>query len=777
MSTVKISQLPPLPSIAANTSNTLFLGVDIPSGTTGKFTATTLAQQLYANNVLIVGNYDHSYPNAVGTFVGTSNNYVQTILENTLDAGTSDIVAQSNVSTDTKYFSTMGFAGADFDNINAYNSLGTSLDKLDGYLYVQGDTTAGPGGNLVIGTATSGKVVRFIAGGGNKANIVMTLNSTGPSINSGAQLTFGDGSTQSVAAAPANYTQSAFDAANTAAGNTAVIQGVNLTQNNNITYVNQYAASAYAQANTNATSIVEVNQYANSAYTQANTNATNITLVNQYANTAYAKANSALANATGLLAGDLTIAGNLISLGSTTTQGTLTSGNNVTLGTTRIRYATINDNTPLLQLVAAGNNFSFMQPTNPNYMIHVQGRDGITSRVVNDAAGNNITSSYVMRTARGSANTPTNVIAGDVFGRISTVGYATTGFSTASDARIDFAALENFSDTNKGTAISVWTTQNTTNNLIRTASFSVGNTGIFSANTYVAGDLTVTGNVTVFGTANTAVGNINVNKNVTVNGTMILANSNFLATESAMLISATPTVAVPANDGYMLHISGKEGVPSRIVYDSYGSGAYAVVAGRTARGTVASPTAVANNDVLMRVSGNGHGGGANGWTSLGVARMDIVATENYNATNRGSQIQFWNCPIGSNTLQKIATFNGDAVEFTGVVSPQKGFILTPNVISANVTTETIDFSRDCLKKHNIVADCTITLQNFVAGKVVEMWITNLSGSNRAVTHGVSALNSTNNGTTVTIPSTSSAYFKYFSIDGDAANTFLSVVHA
>ena len=54
---------------------------------------------------------------------------------------------------------------------------------------------------------------------------------------------------RSVAAAPANYTQSAFNAANTAAANTVISQGVNLTQNNNITAVNQYAASAYAKAN------------------------------------------------------------------------------------------------------------------------------------------------------------------------------------------------------------------------------------------------------------------------------------------------------------------------------------------------------------------------------------------------------------------------------------------------------------------------------------------------------------------------------------------------
>jgi len=70
MSQIKISQLPQLPSISSNTSNSLFLGVDFPSGITGKFTATTLAQQLYANNYLTVGNNQIVFPNTVAQFSG-----------------------------------------------------------------------------------------------------------------------------------------------------------------------------------------------------------------------------------------------------------------------------------------------------------------------------------------------------------------------------------------------------------------------------------------------------------------------------------------------------------------------------------------------------------------------------------------------------------------------------------------------------------------------------------------------------------------------------------
>ena len=80
-------------------------------------------------------------------------------------------------------------------------------------------------------------------------------------------------------------------------------------------------------------------------------------------------------------------------------------------------------------------------------------------------------------------------------------------------------------------------------------------------------------------------------------------------------------------------------------------------------------------------------------------------------------------------------------------------------------------------KANLVADLTVTHSNFFAGKVVELWLVNTGGTNRTVTHGLTALNSTTNSTTFTIPGTSCAYLKYFNISGDLANTFVSVVHA
>ncbi len=294
-----------------------------------------------------------------------------------------------------------------------------------------------------------------------------------------------------------------------------------------------------------------------------------------------------------------------------------------------------------------------------------------------------------------------------------------------------------------------------TANLFTQAAFDKANNAIANTNgVYTAGDFYMSGDGFV-------------------NGTFTLANSTFGATESAMTIKATATVQTPSQSGTMLHITGKANTPSRIIFDSFSTdgSAYGIVAGRTARGTVSSPTATQNNDILMRLAGNGWG--TTGFAPLGVARIDIVATENYTDSARGSRILFYNVPNGSNVVNLIASFNANTVEFTGTVAPEKGFIYTPNVLST-ITSFALDFQRDNLVKFNITDNLTITLSNYVYGKVVEMWITNSAAQNKTITHGCLANNSTSKATTFTILSNSCAYLRYFSIDGDQANTFVSI---
>lgn len=572
MSTVKISELIELPAISANTSNTLFLGVDLPSQVTGRFTATTLAQQLYANNYLNVGNHSAILPNAVAQFAGESNNYIQVSIQNDRGNGSSDYVITGDNGTDSTNYIDMGFAGS------TYNYPGYTVYKpSDGYLLVQGGTDSSThGGNLVMGVVTQDRDIVFFQGGSTDANVVAKF-----SYGNGFKLTqkpiiFADSTTQNTAASPANYSQAAFALAN--------------TNSNSISTLTVGYQAVFDFANTTA------NTTTNSITYIAGVNSAQ----NTYASAAFAKANAALANATGTFAGDLTITGN-----------------------------------------------TYAQKVN-------------------------------------------------------------------------------------------------------------------------------TANLQVIGTANIS-GTLGVTGIVSMNAQLILTNTNFSATESAITISGNPLVQLPSNDGYMMHISGKQNVSSRIVADSFGANTYVVFAGRSARGTYSAPSALANGDIMMRISGNGYG--STQYAQFGSARIDFVAAENWTDSARGSQIKMYNCVNGSNTITEIAAFNADSVVFTGVVKPERGFIYTPRLPVGAQTAITIDYSTDSMIKANCAADVTISHSNFVAGKVVEMWLVNTGGLARTVTHGISALNSTTNSTTFSIPGTSSAYMRFFSIDGDLGNTFVNVVHA
>ena len=130
MSSVKISDLSQIPQLNSNTSNTLFVGVDIPSGVTGKLTVHTLAQGLYSHEVLNVGNNAVTLPNTVAQFALAGDSYIQTNLVNTNDGGTADIVVTANTGTDSTYFLDAGYANKDYQPGSEFNNIGTAIPPL-----------------------------------------------------------------------------------------------------------------------------------------------------------------------------------------------------------------------------------------------------------------------------------------------------------------------------------------------------------------------------------------------------------------------------------------------------------------------------------------------------------------------------------------------------------------------------------------------------------------------------------------------------------------------
>ena len=343
MSTVKISQLALIPQLNANTSNTLFLAVDIPTGVTGKFTGHTLAQGLYSHEVLNVGNNAVTLPNTVAQFALSGGSYVQTNLVNTDDGGTADIVVTANTGTDSTYFLDAGFANKNFQPGLEFNNLGTAIYPLDGYLYAAGQE-GHLGGNLVIGSTTTGSDIKFIAGGHDASNVVFRATSDGLKLINGRPIYFDDTTYQNTAAAPFAYSNSIF-----------------LQSNSSFVKAN----SAYSSQNASGT-------YANSAYTQANTATTNASTADDkavtagvYANSAFVKTNVAfnLANTS------LQNTNNIIIPGNVTISSVLYAGN-----TTINNGVSINDG-GVYQYTTA-NNVTLTQLSNKNITVTANGRTG-----------------------------------------------------------------------------------------------------------------------------------------------------------------------------------------------------------------------------------------------------------------------------------------------------------------------------------------------------------------------------------------------------------------
>ena len=74
------------------------------------------------------------------------------------------------------------------------------------------------------------------------------------------------------------------------------------------------------------------------------------------------------------------------------------------------------------------------------------------------------------------------------------------------------------------------------------------------------------------------------------------------------------------------------------------------------------------------------------------------------------------------------------------------------------------------------APITITPTGFKPGKICEVWLTHYGNNNDAITHGCSALNSTKTGTSFNVNTSTLIHLKYYSTDGDLANTYVSITN-
>ena len=142
------------------------------------------------------------------------------------------------------------------------------------------------------------------------------------------------------------------------------------------------------------------------------------------------------------------------------------------------------------------------------------------------------------------------------------------------------------------------------------------------------------------------------------------------------------------SSGGMLHITGNDGVSSRMSNDSFGTGVSSSFVQRLARGTAAAPTAVQSGDILARITGTGYG--TTGYPlaagNIGTLGIDFVAMENYTDSAAGSALKFYTSPIGSVTKTLSANVTATITTFPAIVSATGNVVSTGNIYSASTGT-------------------------------------------------------------------------------------------
>jgi len=641
MSSVKITQLPFFTMINANTANTIFAGVDIPTDTTFQMTAHTLAQGLYSNEILNVGGNPVVFSNTIAQFSGSDPTFLQLNLQNFNSNGSGDLIVTSDTGTNSNNYIDLGINGSTFSNPTY-----SSMKPLDAYLYVQGPTALSNVANLVIGTASYGANIVFIAGGTTSNDIIATINEDiitmyEPLLVNGG-ISFGDASYQNTAPATLVYSQASYAQAN--AATVSAQSGYNLANT-----VSTTANAAYLQANAATIS-------AQSGYNLANT-------VSTTANAAYLQANAATVSAQSVynLANTVSTTANASYLQANAATSSAQSGYNLanTVSTTA--------NAAYLQANAATNsaqaayNLANSTTATVTYQTGVNLQQNTNITAVNTYAASGYAQANVTVRVDATQNTLIGIIQGVDLTQNTNIALLQSYVTTANANIAAAFAQANSAAANTIYQAGVSATQNTTTQTI----WNQVNTAVQNTSTIILNNLNLNGNLIANNTTSTA-NFFKVNILGNNNGSLTINNNSFSAQTALVKIIGSSTYAsqTPINAGYMMQIVGLDNTPTRIVIDSASASgnAYGLIAGRTSRGSAAAPSAAQAGDVLMRFSGNGYG--TTSYSPLGVARMDVVAAENFSDTNKGAVINFSVTRVGSNTVYaNVVSIASNTVSF------------------------------------------------------------------------------------------------------------------
>ena len=161
-------------------------------------------------------------------------------------------------------------------------------------------------------------------------------------------------------------------------------------------------------------------------------------------------------------------------------------------------------------------------------------------------------------------------------------------------------------------------------------------------------------------------------------------------------------------------------------------------------------------------------------TRLSTVEANTIYISGVDATQNTNIGLAWN--TANNALA-----NTDGVRTAGSLTVTGAFyaantIRTPTIYPGSQTSITLSFTNSALEKVNTATGLTVTLSNFIPGKFIDLYVTNVDNSQHTITHGCSALNSSMGATSFNLAASRTAYLRYASLDGDLANTFVTATY-
>jgi len=536
------------------------------------------------------------------------------------------------------------------------------------------------GGNIVVG-GTTGNAINMLNPGGT-----IQVNGAGANTNfsvsgTGANIFFVNGSTNSASFGSSTQTTNAIVAFNTTtsilipAGTQTQRPGTGVTGmmrfNSTTNSLEIYNNTDWIGVGSTTFTVITDQQFngdgVNVAFTLANASTTAATIVSingvlQIPVSAYAVSGTTLTFTEAPATGDL------IDVRALTTTTTLLSLQNVSANAS----VSVSDTTNIVTITGTANVVGDLT---------VSGNATILGNVATNQI-NNGNSAVQIPTTNGNVNI-------DV-GNVNDMGiFTTTSFNLLGNilpqANITY---------NLGSATQRWKDLYLSNSTIflGNAQISANATAIVMTNpaggqTVLAGATTsssVAGNITggniITSGLISAVGNIVTQGNISQPGYIGVGTASPDCELNILANPQTVSYSIGGNSttsGTDLHISGADGVQTRIVQDSFGTGTYVAFTGRSARGTAATPTQTQSGDTIGQFTGRGFSSGSLQFGNSSTGRVDVVAAENFTDTSRATNVTVFTTASGAITPTAIATF-----------SSASGLSVAGNVTAGNLSVST-----------------------------------------------------------------------------------------